>query len=156
MRHDAGARSWCGPRGHLDGLRLAADPRALVFLTVFGGLHGDVPLEPSAESFADVISDRGYRPCRRLAFRADADKALFSTDSARGYTFAGAGPRPCISPRRVQGFVPKPPTGRDATLHVYQRIAKLAAIRHGVSLISQRPQEVHKKVFNSRVAVEFS
>lgn len=143
------------PVGNWWGLRLAADGKAPgIPVPVFGGLHGDVPLEPRAGTMiADVIADRGISAVLDVSqFESDADKARFAHDfGARFYFRRKQAPAAVhLFLEECQEFVPQNPMGEEQrVLHVFQRIAKLGRnYGIGVSLISQRPQEVHKKVLN--------
>jgi hypothetical protein len=156
LMHEAGSQFVAlDPVGIWWGLRLAADGKGTgIPLPVFGGLHGDVPLEPSAgKLIADVVSDRGISAVLDVShFESDADKARFATDfGARFYFRRKQAPAAVhLFLEECQEFVPQNPQREETrTLHVYQRIAKLGRnYGIGVSLISQRPQEVHKKVLN--------
>lgn len=154
--HKAGAQFVAlDPVGIWWGLRLSADGKAPgIPIPVFGGLHGDVPLEPGAgKMVADVIIDRGISTVLDVSqFESDADKARFATDfGARFYFRRKQAPAAVhLFLEECQEFVPQNPQKEETRmLHVYQRIAKLGRnYGIGVSLISQRPQEVHKKVLN--------
>lgn len=143
------------PVGNWWALRLAAngtDPG--IAIPVFGGLHGDVPLEPTAGALiADVIVDRGISAVIDVSqFESDAEKARFARAFCERFYF-----RKKSSPSAVhlfleeaQEFVPQNPTKDEPLmLHAFTRVAKLGRnCGIGISLISQRPQEVNKKVLN--------
>lgn len=143
------------PVGNWWGLRLAKDGKSPgLEVPVFGGLHGDIPLEPTAGAMiADVVADRGLSCVVDVSqFESDAQKARFAHDfGARLYYRKKAAPSALtLFLEECQEFVPQNPQREEArTLHVYQRLAKLGRnYGFGVVLISQRPQEVHKKVLN--------
>jgi len=137
------------------GLRLAADGKAKgIEIPVFGGLHGDVPLEPTGgQLVADLIVDRGLSVVIDVSqFEHDTDKARFATAWADRFFF-----RKKAAPSAVhvfleecQEFVPQnKEKGEERMLHAFQRLAKLGRnFGVGLSLISQRPQEVNKKALN--------
>lgn len=137
------------------GLRLAADGKGKgIEIPVFGGLHGDVPLEPTGgQLMANLIVDRGASVIIDVSqFETDAAKARFAAEWADRFFF-----RKKASPSAVhvfieecQEFVPQnPQKGEERMLHAFQRIEKLGRnFGIGVSLISQRPQEVNKKALN--------
>jgi hypothetical protein len=154
--HRAGAQFVAlDPVGKWWSLRLAADGKTpSIPVPVFGGLHGDVPLEPTAgKLMADVIVDRGISAVVDVSqFESDAAKARFMTDFGNRFFF-----RKKAAPSAVhlfieecQEFVPQNPQRDEAQmLHAWTRIQKLGRnFGIGSSLLSQRPQEVNKKVLN--------
>lgn len=143
------------PVGIWWGLRLAADGKSPgIPIPVFGGLHGDIPLEPTGgKLLADLIADRGISAVIDVSqFESDADKTRFAHDfGARFYYRRKQAPAAVlIFLEEAQEFVPQNPQREEARmLHVFQRIAKIGRnYGMGLGLISQRPQEVHKKVIN--------
>jgi hypothetical protein len=148
------------PVGVWWGLRLAADGQGGgISIPVFGGLHGDVPLEPTGGAFmANLIVDRGISVVLDVSqFESDAAKARFAHEWADRFFF-----RKKAAPSAVhvfleecQEFVPQEPMkGEERMLHAFQRIEKLGRnFGIGVSLISQRPQEVNKKALNQSECV---
>lgn len=137
------------------GLRLSSSGKEPgISIPVFGGLHGDIPLEPgSGQYVADLIVDHGLSVILDVSqFEHDTEKARFATDWANRFFF-----RKKAAPSAVhvvieecQEFVPQnPQKGEERMLHAFQRIEKLGRnFGIGVSLISQRPQEVSKKALN--------
>jgi hypothetical protein len=121
---------------------------------VLGGLHGDIPLEATGGALiADLIVDRGVSMILDVSqFESDADKARFAQAFAERFFF-----RKKASPSAVhvfieecQEFVPQNPQREEGRmLHAFTRMAKIGRnFGIGLSLISQRPQEVNKKVLN--------
>ena len=154
--HAAGAQFVVlDPVGNWSGLRLAADGKAPgIPIPVFGGLQGDVPLEPTAGRLvADLVVDRGISVVLDVSqFDSDAARARFVRDFGERF-FQRRKQAPAavhLFIEEAQEFIPQNPMGDEkGTLHVLQRIAKLGRnYGIGVSLLSQRPQEVHKKVLN--------
>lgn len=154
--HRAGAQFVAlDPVGKWWALRLAGDGKSpAIPIPVFGGLHGDVPLEPTAgKLMADVIVDRGISAVVDVSqFESDAQKARFMADFGNRFFF-----RKKAAPSAVhlfieeaQEFVPQNPQRDEALmLHAWTRIQKLGRnFGIGSSLITQRPQEVNKKVLN--------
>ncbi len=143
------------PVGTFFGLRLLEDGKTPGFsIPVFGGLHGDIPLEPTAGGLiADLIVDRGISMLIDVSqFEFDTDKSRFGRDFASRFFF-----RKKAAPSAVhvvidecQEFIPQnPQKGEEQMLHAFQRMWKLGRnFGIGGSLISQRPQEVSKKVLN--------
>src|SRR5678815_3869401 len=73
------------PVGVWYGLRLAANGKSPgISIPVFGGLHGDIPLEPTGgKLLADLIVDRGISAVVDVSqFEHDTDKARFAFDFA--------------------------------------------------------------------------
>jgi hypothetical protein len=143
------------PVGVWYGIRLARDGKSPgLKVPVFGGLHGDLPLEPTAGALiADLIVDKNLSCILDISqFDTDADKARFCAAFAERL-FALHKKHP--SPRHVivdeaQEVVPQnPQPGEQQMLHRWHRKVKLGRnFGLGVSLLTQRPQEVSKKVLN--------
>lgn len=124
-------------------------------VVVFGGLYGDLPLEPTqtaGELVADLVCERGlsfvldvsqFIPSEQQRFvRAFADRFFHRKKSAPGAVH--------LFMEECQEFIPENPSGEEAkTLGVMQRLWKLGRnFGIGGSLISQRPQEIAKKALN--------
>jgi hypothetical protein len=137
------------------GLRLG--PKAFK-IPVFGGLHGDIPLEPAAgELVADLIVDRGISVVLDVSQMLDAERTRFATAFARRFF-----QRKKAAPGAVhlvleecQDFVPENcQRGEEQMLHEFQRLAKQGRPHGiGISFISQRPQEISKKALNQAECV---
>lgn len=148
------------PVGKWYGLRLAADGKSPgISIPVFGGLNGDIPLEPTSGAvIADLIVDRRISLIMDVSqFEIDAHKTRFATDFATRFFF-----RQKSSPSAVhvfveesEEFVPQnPQPGENAMLHAFRRMWKLGRnFGIGGSLISQRPQDVNKKALNQSECV---
>src|SRR3990172_1760777 len=68
------------PVGVLWGLRLTSDGKSAgIPIPLFGGLHGDIPLEPSAgKLMADLIVDKGISAILDVSqFEHNSEKARF-------------------------------------------------------------------------------
>lgn len=143
------------PVGVWYGLRLARDGKSPgLKVPVFGGLHGDLPLEPTGGALiAELIVEKNLSCILDISqFDTDADKARFCAAFAERL-FALHKKHP--SPRHVivdeaQEVVPQnPQPGEQQMLHRWHRKVKLGRnFGLGVSLLTQRPQEVSKKVLN--------
>lgn len=143
-----------GPWGR--GLRANADGKGAGFpIPIFGGMQGDIPLEPtSGKLVADVIVDQTLSVVLDVSqFETDSAKARFASDFAERFFF-----RKKASPSAVhifleecQEFIPQNPMGdgENLMLNRWTRIWKLGR-NYGIggSLISQRPQEVSKRALN--------
>lgn len=138
------------------GLRLDKDGKAPGLpLPVFGGLKGDVPIEPTAgKVIADLIVDKGISCVIDVSqIESDSDKARFASDFAARFFFRKKSlPSPVhLFIEEAQEYVPQNPMSRgdQMMLHAFNRMIKLGRnFGIGVSLISQRPQEVNKKALN--------
>jgi uncharacterized protein len=137
-------------------LRLSAAKGAGLNVTIFGGLHGDVPLNKNGGALiADVIIDRSISAVIDVSqFETDTDKARFVTDFVDRFYFrkkSNAVKTPVhIFMEEAQEFVPQNmQRGEERMLHVSQRMIRLGRnFKIGVSMISQRPQDVNKKALN--------
>lgn len=122
-------------------------------IPVFGGLHGDLPLEPSAGAMiADLITDRSLSAVLDVSQLLSSEQARFAGDFATQFFR-----RKKAAPSAVHLFIEESQEfapqnimrGEEKMLHAFERLVKLGRnFGIGVSLISQRPQEVNKKVLN--------
>jgi hypothetical protein len=143
------------PVGVWYGLRVGTSQSGSDFtIPIFGGLHGDVPLEPGAGEFiANLIVDRGISAVIDVSqFESDTQKAQFAKAFATKFFFRKkSSPSPVhLFLEEAQEFVPQNPQRDEALmLHAFHRVAKLGRnFGIGATLISQRPQEVNKKALN--------
>lgn len=142
------------PVGVWYGLRLAADGQGSGLpIPVFGGEYGDIPLEPHAGALvADLIVDRnlsvildvsGFRKQQRKEFVTAFAEQLFhrkKTQRSPLHLFL----------EEAQTFVPqRVMKGDERMLGAFEDIGKIGRnYGIGLTLISQRPQSVHKDVLN--------
>jgi hypothetical protein len=160
---DAGAQiAVLDPVGVWYGLRLAADGKTPgIEIPVFGGLHGDLPLESTAGALiADVLVDRGISAVIDVSQMISSEQARFATAFAtRLFDRRKSAPAAMhLFIEECQEFIPQNPMeGEKHMLHAFQRLVKLGRnFGIGISQISQRPQEVAKKVLNmSEVLLAF-
>jgi hypothetical protein len=154
---DAGAQFVVlDPVGVWYGLRLQADGKkpSSMQIPIFGGLHGDIPLEPTGGALvADLIVDRTISVILDVSqFESDALKARFSADFVDRLFFKKKSAPSALHlfVEECQEFVPQhPQKGEERMLHVFTRVQKLGRnFGIGSSYITQRPQEVHKKALN--------
>lgn len=143
------------PKGDWWGLRLSADGKKPgLLIPVFGGLHGDIPLEPTGGALvADLIFDKHISAVVDVSqFDTDADRTRFVTAFLdQLYTRHKRAPTARhIYMEECQEFIPQnPQPGEQRLLHVAQRVQKMGrGVGIGTSLITQRPQEVSKKALN--------
>jgi hypothetical protein len=143
------------PVGVWPGLRLG--PKAFD-VPVLGGLFGDIPLESTAGALiADLVVNHATSMVLDVSQMLDNERTRFA--QAFGERFFQ---RKKAEPGAVhlvieecQEFIPQNHQhGEERMLHEYQRIAKLGRnFGIGLSLISQRPQEVNKKALNQAECV---
>lgn len=144
------------PVGVWYGLRLAKDGKkpSKINIPIFGGLHGDVPLEPTGgELLANLVVDKGLSCIIDVSqFESDSEKARFAKDFANRLFFRKkAAPSALhLFLEECQEFVPQNPyKGEEQMLHAFIRMQKLGRnFGIGSSYITQRPQEVNKKALN--------
>lgn len=136
--------------GMWPGLRLG--PNAFK-IHVFGGLYGDIDIKPSAGALiADVAVDHGASLILDVSLMTDVDRTKFVT--AFGARFFHRKRRKKSAVHVVldegQDIVPQDPQdGESMMLHEWHRIAKQGrGLGIGMSIVSQRPQEVNKKALN--------
>ncbi len=141
------------PVGVWYGLRVGAD----ISIPVFGGLHGDIPLEPGGgKIMADLIVSHGISAVLDVSQMIPAEQARFAYDfAAQFFHRKKAKPSPVhLFIEECQEFVPQNigggATGFEAKmLGAFERLIKLGRnFGIGASLLSQRPQEVNKKALN--------
>ncbi len=143
------------PVGVWWGLRVAKDGKARGYpIVVFGGLHGDIPIEAGAGALvADIIVDGNISAVIDISqMDSDAEQGRFAAAfAARLFHRRKAQPAATmLFLEECQEFIPENP-GRSETLklHSFTRIVKIGRnFGIGVILISQRPQEVSKKALN--------
>jgi len=143
------------PVGVWPGLRLG--PKAFD-VPVLGGLFGDIPLERTAGALiADLVVNHATSMVIDVSQMLDNERTRFA--QAFGERFFQ---RKKAEPGAVhlvieecQEFIPQNHQhGEERMLHEFQRIAKLGRnFGIGLSLISQRPQEVNKKALNQAECV---
>lgn len=158
---DAGAQVIAlDPVGVWYGLRVPPEARktALFDIPIFGGLHGDVPLEPGGgELIANLIVDRGISAVLDVSQFLSGDQARFAYDFATRFFFRKKSAPSAVHlfVEECQEFVPQNISGgsrggfETRMLNAFERLIKLGRnFGIGASLISQRPQEVNKKALN--------
>jgi hypothetical protein len=122
-------------------------------IPVFGGLHGDFPLESTGgRLIADVLVDRGISAVLDVSQFTHAEQTRFALDFATHfYQRKKAAPSAVhVFLEECQEFVPQNAMpGEQAMLAAFERLWKLGRnFGIGGSLISQRPQEINKKALN--------
>ncbi len=149
------------PVGTFWGLRLAANGKDAGFnIPIFGGLKGDIPLEPTAGALiADIIVDRGISAVLDVSHFATSEHYKFALAFAtRLFERRKAQPAAMhLIIEEAQEFVPQNATDKGdepKMLRAFERLWKIGRnFGIGGSLLTQRPQEVNKKVLNMSSAV---
>jgi len=140
------------PTGAWWGLRSAADGKSPGYaITIFGGDHGDVPLEVSAgealahaiviERFSAVIDLSLLRKNDRLRFAADFLETLYRLNRQAMHLFIDEAD--VVAPQKT--FTPE----QARCLGAADELVRRGGIKGiGVTMISQRPQVVNKDVLS--------
>lgn len=142
------------PVGIWWGLRLSGDGKSPgISIPILGGSHGDIPLEPSSGAkVADFIVDTGTAVVLDVSEFTGGEQQKFVAEFAR-HLFERkkreSSPMLLIW-EEAQEFVPQNVFKDSARMvGAVERITKIGRnFGIGTGLISQRPQEVNKKVLN--------
>ncbi len=146
------------PVGKWWSLRVGADGKSPGFeIPVFGGHHGDLPLEPEAGALiADLVVDRSISGVLDVSLMRKGDRKRFVTAFAEQLYLRKKGE---VSPTPLHFFLEEAQVfapegggrgGDEARmLGAFEDIVKLGRnCGIGATLISQRPQSVNKNVLN--------
>lgn len=141
--------------GQWHGLRLGPKPFAI---PVFGGAHGDIPLEPAGgAAVADLVVDRGISVVLDVSQMDDEDLWSFTADfNERFFVLKQRAPSPVhVYYDECHELVPQEweRAQKRCFRSVNRQQKRGRALGIGVSLISQRPQEVSKKVLDQAECV---
>lgn len=151
------------PVGVWYGLDVPASEGGKAFtIPVFGGLHGDMPLEPTGgaliariiveKRISAVVDVSQFIPAEQSRFAHDFINALFQLKKSKPSAVH-------LFVEECQEFIPQNIVGGSGgpdakLLNVFTRLIKLGRnFGIGATLISQRPQEVNKKCLNQASAV---
>jgi uncharacterized protein len=147
------------PVGVWNGLRTSADGKGKGFpIPVFGGEHGDIPLVPSSGALiAGLIVEKGISAVLDVSYMRKNERKLFVTDLAEQLFYLKKKNRSAMHLiiEEAQVFVPQRIIkGEERMLGAMEDIIKLGRnYGIGISLISQRPQSVHKDCLNQTEAL---
>lgn len=141
--------------GVWSGLRLGPDA---FDVPIIGGLYGDIPLEPTSGALvAEVATSHGSSMVLDTSQMLDAQRARFCEAFGRRlFELKKIAPGAMhVVLDEGQDVVPQNPNeGEKMMLHEWVRIAKQGrAFGIGLSIASQRPQEVNKKALNQAECV---
>ena len=125
---------------------------------VLGGIYGDIPLDPSSGALvAEVVVSHGSSLVLDLSQMSDAARARFAAAfGARLFELKKQNPGAMhLVLDEGQDYVPQDPSqSENLMLHEWVRIAKQGrAFGMGLSIVSQRPQEISKKALNQAECV---
>lgn len=138
------------PKGDWWGIRSSADGTGPgLEVPVFGGRHGDLPLEATAGTLlARLIVERDLTVVLDVSLFSKADQIRFVTDFAEAlFRAVGDSPRPLhLFLEEAEEFLPQRVDARSARMvGAYSKIAKQGRTSGlGVSLITQRSASLNK------------
>lgn len=141
------------PVGVWYALRLAGAGGAGFDIPVFGGEHGDLPLSPDAgKLIAQVLVERGCSAVLDVSGMRKGERTRFLTDLGEELVHRKKVQR---SPMHIfleeaQTVVPqRPMPGQERLIGAWQDMVLIGRnFGVGITLISQRPQLLHKDVLN--------
>lgn len=140
------------PKGDWYGIRSGADgsPKGGLPLPVFGGLHGDIPLESTAGAYiADLVRERGLSLVLDVSeFDSNADRRRFLTAFAdRLYKRPERDPMHLML-EEAHEYIPQGVSGEDAKMvGVFERLVKLGRYKGiGITMMTQRSASLNKNV----------
>lgn len=147
--------------GNWYGLRIPKDKKNKGFdILVFGGANGDIDINPKAGAIiAQIILEKNISAVIDISEFISSEQTRFAYDFLTAF-FEGRKKRPSachIFFEEAQELVPQnlPPSVRgeesyaSKMLHAGERVLKIGRnYGIGASIISQRPQDVNKKVLN--------
>lgn len=141
------------PTGAWWGLRAAADGKREGFpVTIIGGAHGDIPLEPTAgKVIAELVVDHpGFYVLDLSQTASNAEQDRFAADFAeRLYRYKDAHRDPLhLFIDEADSFAPQRPLdGQQRMLGAFEALVRRGGIRGiGMTMITQRPAVLNKNV----------
>lgn len=147
------------PVGIWYGLRMNADGKAKGYsIPIFGGEHGDVPLPAhSGTLIANLIVERGISAILDVSYLRKNERKQFVTDFAEQFFHLKKKNKSAVHLiiEEAQVFIPQRTIhGEERMLGAMEDIIKIGRnYGIGVSIISQRPQSVHKDCLNQTEAL---
>lgn len=137
------------PKGDWWGVRAAGDGKSPgLAVLVFGGLHGDVPLEPtSGRLVADLIIEQRLTSVLDVSEMSKADQRRFLVDFADRLYRRNTEPLHVFC-EEADEYIPQRVSGADAKLvGVFETLVKRGGFRGiGCTLITQRSASLNKDV----------
>jgi hypothetical protein len=137
------------PKGDWWGVRASGDGKSPgLSVLVFGGLHGDVPLEPtSGKLVADLIIGQRLTAVLDVSEMTKADQRRFLIDFAQHLYKKNAEPLHVFC-EEADEYIPQQVRGENATLvGAFETLIKRGGFRGiGITLITQRSASLNKDV----------
>lgn len=137
------------PKGDWWGVRASGDGAGPgLAVVVFGGLHGDVELEPSAgRLIADLVAQRRLTCVLDVSEMSRADQRRFLADFAERLYRVNREPLHVLA-EEADSYIPQRVTAGEARLvGAWETLIKRGGFRGiGVTLISQRSASINKDV----------
>jgi hypothetical protein len=137
------------PKGDWWGVRAAGDGQAPgLSVLVFGGLHGDVPLEPTAGKLvADLVVDQRLTCVLDVSEMSKADQRRFLIDFADRLYRTNREPLHVFC-EEADEYIPQMVRGESAKLvGAFETLVKRGGFRGiGITLITQRSASLNKDV----------
>lgn len=147
------------PVGIWYGLRMNADGKAKGYsIPIFGGEHGDIPLPAhSGTLIANLIVERGISAILDVSYLRKNERKQFVTEFAEQFFHLKKKNKSAVHLiiEEAQVFMPQRTiSGEERMLGAMEDIIKIGRnYGIGVSIISQRPQSVHKDCLNQTEAL---
>lgn len=136
------------PKGDWWGVRAAGGQAPGLSVLVFGGMHGDVPLEPTAGRLvADLIAEQRITCVLDVSEMAKADQRRFLTDFADRLYRRNSEPLHVFC-EEADEYIPQRVIGETAKLvGAFEALVKRGGFRGiGITLITQRSASLNKDV----------
>jgi len=147
------------PVGIWHGLRTSADGQSMGFpIPIFGGEYGDIPLiEGSGELIASTFVEKNISAILDVSHLRKAQRKTFVTNFAEQLFHLKKNNRSALHfiIEEAQSFIPQRIfSGDERMLGAMEDICKIGRnYGIGISLISQRPQAIHKDCLNQTEAL---
>jgi hypothetical protein len=139
------------PTGAWYGLRSSADGKRPGYpIAVFGGEHGDAPLDShGGKMLAAAMVERGFSAILDVSLMGVAEAVRFVADFCNELFMKNRTPLHLFIDE-ADAYAPQQPYGEEMkSLHAVKRLVKQGGIRGlGVTMISQRPQVINKDVLS--------
>lgn len=139
------------PKGDHWGIRSGAsgEPNAGLSIPVFGGLHGDIPLEPTAGEFiADIVRERGLSVILDVSEFSTAERRRFLTAFVTHLYRRPERESMHLFLEEAHEYIPQRVDSGDAAMvGAFERIVKMGRFKGiGVTMASQRSASLNKNV----------
>lgn len=139
------------PKGDWWGVRASGDGKSPgLAVVVFGGLHGDVPLDPAAGRLvADLLVEQGLTAVLDVSEMSKTEQRRFLTDFAERLYRSNREPRLVIA-EEADEYIPQRVSAGDARMvGAWEMLIKRGGFRGlGVLILSQRSASLNKDVLS--------